>query len=136
MDDLLSVNDAPTQSQIRHFVNLVRALDTAEEGIDRVWFAELREYRLLTSGAEACGFVCHDIDLGDASDVWNDLASNTDKMSEASLSQIRHLVHFLIRTERRINSGGENGGGWIHGATQSGLFKAIVDRLSALDCKV
>ncbi len=127
----MSISDEPTHSQVLHIADLLNALVHAEKSIHRDVFSGLPEYHLLISGAEACGFYCWDIDLAKASETRNSFAIYSDAVAKASLVEIRHVVHFLIRNERHTNSGGPNGGGWILDATKSGLLRAISDKLAA-----
>ena len=127
----MSISDEPTHSQVLHIADLLYALVHAEESIHRDVFSGLSEYRLLISGVKACGFYCPDIDLAKASETWNNFSIYPDDVAKASLVEIRHAVHFLIRNEHHTNSGGPEGGGWIFGAAKSGLLRTISDRLAA-----
>jgi hypothetical protein len=121
--------------QVQHLCGLCRLLvrsaldlfeveayvDLPEQGWES--FTQMPEYRLFTSGVYACGFVCSDlsptVDLGAVDERPGKALADLD------LSQLRHYMHTLMRSERA----GFGYGSVLYEAVRSGALDAFSERL-------
>jgi hypothetical protein len=86
-------------------------------------FIDLPEYRLFTSGAYACGFVCSD--LSPTIDLEVIKSRYSQILGEMNLPQLRNYLHTIMRSERA----GYGSGSVLYESIRAGALEFLCERL-------
>jgi hypothetical protein len=81
------------------------------------------------------GFVCRDasdqMDDGTSTgDFINAMIADRTMMNALSLRQMRQVIHYIVRSERHGDGGGDRGAGTLYKFVESGLADAFAGRLN------
>jgi len=124
-----SITDPVTLSQCLFLANKISELSSVFAKSGQTDFAFHPEYFRFLEAANVCGFVCNDIYLPDAKDVYDDFLTNLDEVTIADFSDLKQAVHFIVRNEHWGSTGREIGAGALFRSLESGLLQIIAKRL-------
>lgn len=111
--------------QVSLFVLLVRELVEAQRKDPRKSFREMPEYDRFLLGSYACGFVCSDIKPNPEN--FQKFMNDPSMIRKSTFPQLRSFTHYLLRSERHGDVGGECS--VVMDAVRNGTLSAVADRL-------
>lgn len=101
-----------------------RGFDGLERPID--W----TEWKLFLSAGHVCGFVCNDLDAEEGHTVFQQILDISSFGEQLTIRQLRALFHYIIRSERWGDMGGDRGGNTLWVFLGSDAAKTVCNRLS------
>lgn len=137
--ELLSKRAQLREVQVAHIARLITLLeeqtcrhfqvDTIEHVVEDRYdeFMAVQAYEIFVSAAHACGFVTRDGTTHNPLENYG--GSPSEAVAQLSLSELRQLMHFIVRSERW------NDGGWsaILEHLRNGVLQAMARRLQSDD---
>lgn len=88
------------------------------------------EWKLLISAGYVCGFVCNDLDADEGHTVFRQVLDTASVGEQLTVRQLRALFHYIIRSERWGDAGGDKGGRTLWLFLGSDAAEAVYNRLS------
>lgn len=93
------------------------------------------EWQAFMIRAYDLGFVCrdagHQMDDGTSTgDFINMMTADKALVKSLSLRQIRQVIHYIVRSERHGDAGGDRGAGTLYNFLENGLADAFAGRLN------
>ncbi|MEP4988264.1 MAG: hypothetical protein ABJV68_11295 [Paracoccaceae bacterium] len=88
------------------------------------------EWKLFLSAGYACGFVCNDLDAEEGHRIFRNLLKAPSEAQHLTVRKLRALVHYIIRSERWGDMGGDRGGNTLMVFLESDAAEAVRNRLS------
>lgn len=93
------------------------------------------EWQAFMIKAYDLGFVCsdagHQMDDGTSTgDFINMLIADKALVKSLTLRQIRQVIHYIVRSERHGDAGGDRGAGTLYNFLENGLADAFAGRLN------
>jgi len=88
------------------------------------------EWKLFLSAGYGCGFVCNDLDAEEGHTVFSQVLDTSSSGEQLTVRQLRALFHYIIRSERWGDMGGDRGGNTLWVFLESDAAKAVRNRLS------
>ena len=105
---------------------------------ERLQPIEWKEWSAFIDAAYSCGFVCHDggEDMGDRKktpvpEFMRRLESDLGQVDTLDLCDLRRILHYIMRSERRGDAGTGKGGDAVWGLITWRLGDAFARRLGA-----
>ncbi len=88
------------------------------------------EWKLFLLAGYVCGFVCNDSDAEEGHTVFRKVLHISSCGEQLSIRQLRALFHYIIRSERWGDMGGDRGGHTLWAFLESDASEAVRKRLS------
>jgi hypothetical protein len=88
------------------------------------------EWKLFLSAGYVCGFVCNDLDADEGHRIFRNLSEVPSDAERLAIRELRALVHYIIRSERWGNMGGDKGAITLWKFLESDAAKGVCERLS------
>lgn len=88
------------------------------------------EWKLIISAGYGCGFVCKDLDAEEGHRIFYKLLDSSSEAGRLTIRQLRALFHYIIRSERWGDMGGDRGGNTLWVFLESDAAEAVRNRLS------
>jgi hypothetical protein len=129
MELVPSIDDPVTLSQCWFLANKIDELNSVLVKSGQTDFAFQPEYFRFLEAANVCGFVCNDIYPPDAKVVFDHFLTDPDDVINAEFSDLKQVVHFIVRSEHWGSAGGEIGAGALFKSLEVGLLQIIGKKL-------
>ena len=88
------------------------------------------EWKLFLSAGYGCGFVCNDLDTEEGHAVFRQILDTPSSGEQLTIRELRALKHYIIRSERWGDMGGNRGGNTLLVFLESDAAEAVRNRLS------
>ena len=88
------------------------------------------EWKLFLSAGYECGFVCNDLDAEEGHTVFRQILDTPSSGEQLTIRELRALIHYIIRSERWGDMGGDRGGNTLWVFLESDAAEAVRNRLS------
>jgi len=88
------------------------------------------EWKLFLSAGYVCGFVCNDLDAEEGHRIFRNLLEVPSDAEHLTVRKLRALVHYIIRSERWGDAGGDKGAITLWKFLESDAAKGVCERLS------
>ena len=83
------------------------------------------EWKLFLSAGYGCGFVCNDLDAEEGHTVFRQVLETSSFGEQLTVRQLRVLFHYIIRSERWGDMGGDRGGNTLWVFLESDAAEAV-----------
>lgn len=107
------------------FILLIRQLVEADRETPRKSFREMPEYDRFLLGSYACGFVPTGFTIN--FELFQKFMNDPRQILKSTFPQLRSFTHYLLRSERHSDAGGEYSD--VMNAARNGALSAVADRL-------
>ncbi|WP_131541692.1 hypothetical protein [Sulfitobacter indolifex] len=88
------------------------------------------EWKLFLLAGYVCGFVCNDLDAEEGHTIFQQVLDTSSFGKQLTLRQLRALFHYIVRSERWGDMGGDRGGNTLWIFLESDAAEAVRKRLS------
>ena len=88
------------------------------------------EWKLFLSTGYGCGFVCNDLDAEEGHTVFQQVLDTSPLGEQLTVRQLRALFHYIIRSERWGDMGGDKGGNTLWVFLEADAAVVVRNRLS------
>ncbi|WP_394410716.1 hypothetical protein [Sulfitobacter sp. 1A12126] len=126
-----SIEEKVSVNQVRHMRWVLQCLIEKYETTDGFGRpVDWSEWQRFLSAGYVCGFVCKDLEAGEGSAVFHKLLDTLGGAQYLTIRQLRALFHYIIRSERWGDMGGDRGGNTLWVFLESDAAEAVCKRLS------
>ncbi|MFG6517828.1 hypothetical protein ACGYLX_10240 [Sulfitobacter sp. 1A13496] len=88
------------------------------------------EWKLFLQAGYVCGFVCNDLNAEEGHRIFRNLLEVPSDAEHLTVRKLRALVHYIIRSERWGDAGGDKGAITLWEFLESDAAKRVCERLS------